>query len=95
MVSEPGPVQAPLMICALFAFAAYLWVVYAVNRTTFADACTEDVRWAAVLNYFSLLAGGVIFVFAAVSVYALARQVSSTANDSGSTAAAAKSAPSQ
>lgn len=70
----PSPVKSPLLICAIFALALYLAAQYAVNQTTFNDACRDDVRWASVLNYFNLLTAAVLFAFAAMSVYTLASE---------------------
>lgn len=70
----PGPVKSPLLICAIFALALYLAAQFAVNQTTFNDACRDDVRWAAVLNYFNMLTAAVLFAFAAMSVYSLATE---------------------
>ena len=97
----PGPVKQPLLICVLFALSLYLGAQYAVNLTTFNDACREDVRWASLLNYSTLAGSVVLFVFAAISVYALsseanAESLSDISADTGvSTTSAAGSAASQ
>ncbi len=91
----PGPVKTPLLICALFGLALYLAAQYAVNLTTFNDACREDVRWAAVLNFFNLLAAIVLFAFAAVSVYSLAGAAQASLSSDASAPTSSSSAASE
>ena len=92
VMHAPGPIKKPLLICVLFALSLYLAAQYTVNLTTFNDACREDVRWATMLNYSTLLASVVLFVFAAVSVYALASDAKGASlSDLSSDAAASAS----